>query len=107
MSVQPAVIDGALLHGADAIEGDAAARTAGHAWSPAPHPERTAVLARVSDVVRRNAGEHFRLEGRNTGTPPSQARVAVVEKSGSGREEVCRALRAFSRTTSVLLRVQR
>lgn len=98
MPVQPAVIDGELVHGDDALDvvdpstGElldrtlrgtaadidaavAAARAATPRWSRTPYSERSTILNRIGALVRRDADELALLESRDTGKPLSQARA--------------------------------
>lgn len=98
MRTYPAVIDGHDLDDGDTLEvvdpatgglltrtlrGTAehidaavdAARRASAAWSRTPTTERSAVLRRISDLIRRDAEHLARLESQDTGKPLTQARA--------------------------------
>jgi aldehyde dehydrogenase (NAD+)/betaine-aldehyde dehydrogenase len=98
MTAQPAVINGKLVEGADTLEvlnpstgqvldriirGTAqhvdaavdAARAASHGWSHTPYSERSAILRRIGDLLRRDREELALLESRDTGKPLTQARA--------------------------------
>lgn len=64
-----------------AVEIDAAvtaARAASSAWSHTPVSERSGLLRRIGDLVRRDHEPLAALESRDTGKPLSQARADVV-----------------------------
>ena len=98
---QPAVIGGELVTTADSLdvvdpatgrsfeatargtaaEIDAAvgaARAASQAWSHTPTADRSALLRRIGDLVRRDHEQLAELESRDTGKPLSQARADVT-----------------------------
>ena len=98
MTTRPAVINGEDVTGVDALDvldpstgelldrtlrGTAehvdaavdAARRASTGWSHASSAERSAVLRRIGDLIRRDADELSLLESRDTGKPLSQARA--------------------------------
>ncbi|MEO6509995.1 MAG: aldehyde dehydrogenase family protein [Nocardioides sp.] len=55
-----------------------AARSASDAWARTPYAERSAVLRRIGDLVRRDHDALVALESRDTGKPLSQARADVT-----------------------------
>jgi aldehyde dehydrogenase (NAD+) len=98
MTAQPAVINGQLVHGDDVLDvldpstgklldqtvrgtgaeidaAVAAARAASDSWSRTPYAERSALLRRISDLIRRDSEELALLESRDTGKPMTQARA--------------------------------
>ena len=98
MTIRPAVIGGELVTTRDSLdvldpstgelldrtargtaeEIDAAvdaARRASHAWSRTSYVDRSAVLLRIRDLIRRDAEELALLESHDTGKPLSQARA--------------------------------
>jgi aldehyde dehydrogenase (NAD+)/betaine-aldehyde dehydrogenase len=98
MSTQPAVIDGEAVVGGDTLDVinpssgellgrtvrgsshhvDAAvkaARRASEGWAHTSYAERSAVLRRVGDLIRRDAEQLALLESQDTGKPLTQARA--------------------------------
>ncbi len=98
MTAQPCVIDGKLVDGPEALDvldpgtGElldrtvrgtaghidaavAAARAASYAWRRTPTGERSRILRRIGDLIRRNREALSLLESRDTGKPLTQARA--------------------------------
>lgn len=98
MTTQPAVIDGENVLGGDTLDvidpatgelldqtlrGTAehvdaaidAARRASDGWARTSYAERSAVLRRIGEIIRRDAEQLALLESRDTGKPLSQARA--------------------------------
>jgi aldehyde dehydrogenase (NAD+) len=98
MAVQPAVIDGKSVEGADTLDvidpsagvlldrtirggqehvdaAVAAARAASLGWQHTPYSERSVILRRVGELIRRDREEFALLESRDTGKPLAQARA--------------------------------
>lgn len=101
MTAQPAIIDGERIQTDEvldvidpatgtlldrtvrgtAAEVDAAvdaARRASRSWSHTSYADRSAVLRRLSDLIRRDAEAFAVLESRDTGKPLSQAKADVA-----------------------------
>lgn len=101
MTAQPAIIDGRRVHTVDILDvidpatgavldstarGTAAvvdaavdaARRASDGWSHTSYADRSAVLRRMSDLIRRDAETFVELESRDTGKPLTQARADVT-----------------------------
>lgn len=101
MSVQPAIINGLQVTTGDVLDvidpatGElldhtvrcgaaeidaavAAARRAYDGWSRTSCADRSAVLRRIGDLIRRDADEFALLESRDTGKPLTQAKADVA-----------------------------
>ncbi|PKW16146.1 aldehyde dehydrogenase family protein [Saccharopolyspora spinosa] len=96
MPAQAAVIDGKLVEGPETLDvldpstgtlldrtlrgtGEhvdaavAAARAASREWAHTPYSERSAILRRIGELIRRDRGEFALLESQDTGKPLAQA----------------------------------